>query len=60
MCKVLNCRQVDKLAPNQVYIGRYHPKFGSSKWRNRVKEGVHGTRDNVIEKFRAGIVQQPA
>jgi hypothetical protein len=59
MCAVLNARQVGKLTPNQVYIGRYHPRRGSSKWGNPFKEGIHGSRDEVIEKFRAWIVQQP-
>lgn len=34
-----------------VYIGRYNPKFGSSKWCNPFKMGVDGDRDEVLKKF---------
>jgi hypothetical protein len=39
--------------PDRVYVGR------GSKWANRFKIPRDGTRDEVIEKYRAWIVQQP-
>jgi|SRR5215216_1682216 len=49
---VVNC----KYEKPDVYIGRYHPKYGSSKWRNRFKEGEDGTREEVIEKYRKWLL----
>jgi hypothetical protein len=47
--------------PNFVYIGRKNPRLGqsASKWANPFVENTDGTRDEVIEKYRAWIVQQP-
>ncbi len=42
-----------------VYIGRYHPKWGSSKWGNPFKIGKDGTREEVIEKFRQYLLSRP-
>ncbi len=55
MCKVLNARQLGKRpAPDRVYVGR------PSKWGNRFVVGRDGSRDEVIAKYRAWIVRQPA
>ena len=47
--------------PNFVYIGRQNNRLGisASKWANPFVENTDGTRDEVIEKYRAWIVQQP-
>jgi hypothetical protein len=55
MPKVLNARQAGtKPAADRVYVGR------PSKWGNPFMIGRDGTRDEVIAKYRAWIVQQPA
>ena len=55
MCKVLNARQVGKRsAGSRVYVGR------PSKWGNPFVIGHHGTREEVIAKYRAWAVGQPA
>jgi hypothetical protein len=55
MCKVLNARQVGKrAAPDRVYVGR------PTKWGNPFVIGRDGTRDQVITKYRAWIMTQPA
>ena len=55
MCKVLNARQAGtKPAADRVYVGR------PSKWGNPFAIGRDGSRDEVIAKYRAWIVQQPA
>jgi hypothetical protein len=55
MCKVLNARRVGRRpAPDCVYVGR------PSKWGNPFVIGRDGSRDEVIAKYRAWIVQQPA
>lgn len=47
---VVHCKR----APYDVYIGRPSP------WGNPFKIGRDGDRDEVIAKYRAWIVQQPA
>jgi hypothetical protein len=55
VCKVFNARQVGKRpAPDRVYVGR------PSKWGNPFVIGRNGSRDEVIAKYRAWIVRQPA
>ena len=55
MCKALNVKQVGKKqAADRVYVGR------PSKWGNPFVIRRDGTRDAVIEKYRAWIVRQPA
>ena len=55
MCKVLNARQVGKLSTaDRVYVGR------PSKWGNPFVIARDGSRDEVIAKYRAWIVRQPA
>jgi hypothetical protein len=55
MCKVLNARQVGtRPAADRVYVGR------PSKWGNPFAIGRDGTRDEVIAKYRAWLMQQPA
>ncbi len=55
MYKVLNARQVGrKPTPDRVYVGR------PSKWGNPFVIGRDGTRDEVIAKYRAWILGQPA
>ena len=40
-----------------VYIGR-NPKYGDTKWGNPFCIGVHGNREQAIEKYREWIVTQ--
>jgi len=49
------------LPANAVYIGRRNPRYGlpASKWANPYRIARDDTRDEVIEKYRAWIVQQP-
>lgn len=55
MCKVLNARAVGKRSSaTQVYIGR------PSKWGNPFVIGRDGSRAEVVAKYRAWIVTQPA
>jgi hypothetical protein len=55
MRKVLNARRVGKdPAPDRVYVGR------PSKWGNPFVIGRDGSRDQVIAKYCAWIVRQPA
>ncbi len=55
MPKVLNARQAGtKPAADRVYVGR------PSRWGNPFVLGRDGMRDEVIAKYRAWIVQQPA
>ena len=50
----------DTLPPNSVYVARSTwPIRISSKWRNRFKIGRDGTRDEVIARYRAWLLQQP-
>jgi hypothetical protein len=46
---VVHCKR----APYEVYIGR------PSKWGNPFEIGKNGTRQQVIEKYRAWILSQP-
>ena len=55
MCKVLNAQKIGKRSnATQVYIGR------PSKWGNPFVIGRDGSRAEVIAKYRAWIVTQPA
>jgi Domain of unknown function (DUF4326) len=55
MCKVLNVKHVGKRpAANRVYVGR------PTKWGNPFVIGKDGARADVIAKYHAWIVQQPA
>ena len=55
MCKVMNARHVGKRpATDRVYVGR------PSKWGNPFVIGRDGARDEVVAKYRAWIVRQPA
>ena len=55
MCKVLNARKVGKRSDaTRTYIGR------PSKWGNPFVIGRDGSRAEVIAKYRAWIVTQPA
>ena len=55
MCQVLHARQVGKHASaTRVYIGR------PSKWGNPFVIGRDGSRAEVVAKYRAWIVTQPA
>ena len=44
-----------KSDPNCVYIGRYHPFFGKSKWYNPYKIG---TNEELVEKYREYILSR--
>lgn len=50
--KVLN-KATDTLTENSVYIGR------PSKWGNPFISGVHGTRSEVIEKYKEYLYSSP-
>lgn len=47
---VVHCKR----AAHDIYIGR------GSKWGNPFKIGRDGTRSDVIRKYEAWVVQQPA
>lgn len=46
-------KRTAELPPNSVYIGR------PSKWGSPYVIGVHGTRKQVIAKYKKWVVQQP-
>jgi hypothetical protein len=67
--RVINLRGLGMVPPGAAYIGdrlwRGPWKLAASKWRNPFKidkpgQLRNGTRDEVIAKYRAWIVQQPA
>ena len=49
------------LPPNTVYVGRRNIRYGlpASKWANPFRIGRDGTRDEVIAKSRAWVLQRP-
>ena len=49
MCSVVHCKK----SPYDVYIGR------PSKWGNPFREGIDGTRAEVIAKYEAWFLSQP-
>ena len=51
--KILNKHFLSKIPANAVYIGR------GSKWGNPFVIGVHGTRTEVIDKYREYIKNKP-
>jgi hypothetical protein len=51
MAMVLNRKMTGTILPNAIYVGR------PSKWGNPFKIGVHGTRDEVIAKYRERITK---
>jgi hypothetical protein len=54
MCKVLNAKRAGKNpGPGCVYVGR------PSRWGNPFVIGRHGTRDEVIAKYRAWVLAKP-
>src|SRR5262245_8320616 len=72
--KVINIRDTNflktgQLPANSVYVGRanfiYDKRTASiwrpkqSKWHNPYREGVDGTKHEVIEKFRARLMSKP-
>lgn len=51
--KVVNIR---KAAPGSfVYIGRKNFGFEKSEWSNSFIEGVHGSREEVIRKYKVWL-----
>lgn len=42
-----------------VYIGRACGKWPKSKWHNPYRIGEHGSRDQVIEMYRAYLIRSP-
>ena len=55
MCKILDARRVGRRpTPDRLYVGR------PSKWGNPFVIGRDGSRDEVVAKYRAWIVRQPA
>ena len=62
MAKVLNMDGRRGVVPSgAVYIGRRMTRIGlaGSKWANPFKIGLDGTREEVIEKYRAWLLEQP-
>lgn len=53
---IVNCRRTTQW---DVYCGREMPGYAGSKWGNPFRVGSHGTRDEVIAKYREWIVKQP-
>lgn len=53
--RIVNCKKEHC----DVYIGRYNPQFGKSKFGNPFKEGVDGTREEVITKYEKYILSKP-
>jgi hypothetical protein len=63
MVQVLNMRgRRGQVPPGAVYVGREQGRVGlrRSKWANPFKVGRDGTREEVIAKYRAWLLQQPA
>jgi len=50
--RVVNIEDFDDNGEPYVYIGRGCGRFAGSKWRNVFYIGQHGTRKEVIEKYR--------
>ena len=48
MARVLN-KRTDDIPPDAIYVGR------PSKWGNPYQIGRHGSREEVIEKYRLSI-----
>jgi hypothetical protein len=63
MMQVLNAKDfLGGIPANAVYIGRYHSRFGSSRWGNPVKLAKNATeaeRGDVVSAFRRWICDQP-
>ena len=59
----LGAKRVEDLPPNSVYIGRRQTRGGyrlpESKWANKLKEPRDGTRDEVIAKYAARVMERP-
>ena len=53
MPKVVNVRESGRSGPNLVYVGR------PSYWGNPFIIGEHGTREEVIDKFRIRLLGSP-
>lgn len=53
MPRVLNMKK-DKIPEGAVYVGR------PSKWGNPFRIGVHGNREQVIERYRERILKRIA
>jgi hypothetical protein len=49
MTRVVHCKK----EPYDIYIGR------PSKWGNKFVIGKDGTREEVVEKYRQWVLQQP-
>jgi hypothetical protein len=58
MPRVLNYHR-DRLPAVAVYIGRKWRHLPASKWGNPFIEGRHGSRAEVIAKYRIWICGQP-
>lgn len=53
--KVVHCKR----EPYDVYIGRPARGIPGSIWGNPFQIGKHGTRDEVIEKYREYVLSKP-
>jgi hypothetical protein len=63
MPRVVNLRGRRGVVPEgAAYIGRAMPRIGlaASKWANPFKIGHDGSRDEVIAKYRAYLLQHPS
>ena len=62
MPKIINMHGRHGQVPEDaVYVGRAEGRVGlrKSKWANDYRVGCDGTLDEVIEKYRAWLLQQP-
>lgn len=53
--RVVHCMR----EPFDIYIGRRHLNFAASIWGNPFHEGLNGTREEVIAKYRIWLLKQP-
>lgn len=52
MAQVVNLKIYTGSKDSVVYIGRFHPRWGSSIFRNPYKEGLDGTREEIVKRYR--------
>lgn len=50
---------VQNREPFDVYIGRAFGGFPASIWGNPFKEGIHGTIDEVLERYEQHVRSRP-
>ena len=58
-CPLVNLHDFNGMKEEIVYIGRRHPKWGSSLFQNPYKIGRDGNREEVIQKYRDYLDNSP-